>query len=139
MAVIGRRPTRTGATAFGAASGIWAAQALTIALVFRPFWDASGSSGKPEGVLEGFGPALIGLLVAPAAAGVVGLVLALALRLRPAVLHALAPVAALGSLGLCGFGSLSGIPVAALLIGAAWNLGAVAWTGRRARPDADAP
>jgi hypothetical protein len=130
-------PARTGKAAFGAALGIWVAQALTITLVFLPFWGASGSSSKPESIWEGYGPAVIGLLVAPAAAMIVGLALARILRLRTAALYALGPVAALGSLGLCGCGFLGGIPLVAFLIGMAWNLCAVVVADKHERSHSD--
>jgi hypothetical protein len=124
------RRFRTGKSAFGAALGVWMAQAVIIALVFMPFWNASGSSSRPESIWEGYGPALIGLLVAPAAAVIVGPFLAWILRLRVPALYALGPVAALGSLALCGFGSLNAVPLAAFVIGLAWNLAAVVLADR---------
>lgn len=132
-----QRSTRTGRASFGAAFGIWVAQALTVTLVFLPFWDATGSSSKPESVWEGYEPALIGLLVAPAVAMIVGSVLAWILHLRTAALYALAPVAALGSLGLCGFGFLESVPLVAFLIGMTWNLCAVVLADKNARPQTD--
>jgi hypothetical protein len=124
------RRVRTGKAAFGAALGIWAVQAVVIALVFMPFWNASGSSPQPESDWEGYGPALIGLLVAPAAAMILGPVLAWILHLRTAALYALGPVAALGSLALCGFGFRQAVPLVAFVIGLAWNLAAVALADR---------
>jgi hypothetical protein len=125
-----KRRARTGKSAFGAALGIWMAQAVIIALVFMPFWNASGSDTQSQSVWEGYGPALIGLLIAPAAAMIVGPFLAWILRLRTAALYALGPVAALGSLALCGFGSLNAVPLAAFVIGLAWNLSAVVLADR---------
>lgn len=133
-----KRPKRTGKAAFGAALGIWVVQALTITLVFLPFWDSAGSSSKPETIWEGYEPALIGLLVAPATAMIVGPVLARVLHLRTAALYALGPVAALGSLGLCGFGFLEGVPLVAFLIGMTWNLCAVVVADKNVRPRTDA-
>ncbi|MFC3495687.1 hypothetical protein [Glycomyces rhizosphaerae] len=138
MAEDEQRPTRTGKAAFGAALGIWVAQALTIALVFLPFWNASGSSSKPESIWEGYEPALVGLLVAPVTAMIIGAVLARALHLRTVALYALAPVAALGSLGLCGFGYLEGVPLVAFLIGMTWNVCAVVLADKNARSHTDA-
>jgi hypothetical protein len=133
-----QRSTKTGRAAFGAAFGIWIAQALTIALVFLLFWNATEPPSNPESDWEGYGPAFIGLLVAPAVAMIVGSLLARILHLRTAALYALGPVAAFGSLGLCGFGFMEGIPVVAFLIGMIWNLCAVVLAEKNARPQTDA-
>ncbi|WP_155829752.1 hypothetical protein [Glycomyces tenuis] len=118
--------------ALAASFGVSVAQVLTIVLVYVLWWSVVEVPPEPQSDWEIVKSLLVCLLTAHAVAMIVGPALALLLRLRLAMLYALAPVAALGSLVACGFPSWNAISVLAFALGTAWNFVVVALADRRA-------